>query len=97
MSRDNMRCYVERDGNGWKSYCVDVDLSAPGNTPDQARRALERELEHYCHERDDGSTVRRAPLRRQLAWWLAWLRGGAGPDGLCYVFRVPPQMLTGLA
>lgn len=101
MSRESFRCYIEGTGNRWKSYCAEVDLGAYGSTPGEARLALERLLERYCHERDEGTpaaqAVRRAPVQRQVGYWLAWLRSGSRQAGVCYVFHTPPQMLVGLA
>ena len=99
MSQERMRCFVERDGTGWKAYCVDVDLAAGGNTCEAARAALDQLLERHCYERDENDgTTRALPVRR----WKYWAARLFGHDGgvytrHCYEFRAPPQLLTGLA
>lgn len=101
MSRERMRCFVEREGSGWKAYCVDVDLAAAGNTCGEARAALDGVLERYCYERDENgaSRARRPHVMRRVKYWAARLLGhDAGAyTRHCYEFRAPPQLLTGLA
>ncbi len=83
MSRESFRCYIEGTGNRWKSYCAEVDLGAYGSTPGEARLALERLLERYCHERDEGTPAAQAVRRA----------AGAAPSGLLAGLaaqRLPP-------
>ena len=100
---DHLRCFVQRERGCWKAYCVDVDLSATGNTPDAARDALDRALDRYCYERDDPSAAGAGPgrpgLGRRTRYWAARLLGHEGRPYTrhCYDYRAPPQLVNGLS
>ena len=103
MSQERMRCFVEHDATAWKAYCVEIDLFATGNTADEARASLDRMLERYCYEADEGMpgahAIRKPNLSRRLKYWAARLFGheSGAYTRHCYEFRAPPQLLTGLA
>lgn len=100
---DHLRCFIERERGGWKAYCVEVDLSASGTTPDAARAALDRLLDRYCYEREDSAAApqpaRRAGFGRRSRYWAARLLGHeSGPHmRRCYEYHSPPQIVTGLS
>lgn len=103
MSEERMRCFVEREGASWKAYCVEVNLSATGNTSVQARAELDRLLERYCYDLYEGKALtsrvgRPAPALR-VKYWAARLLAHDTPPGArqCYDFHAPPQLLVGLA
>ena len=98
MSRDTLRCYVERRGTRWTACCVDVDLAASGATAFEARERLDGALERYCHERNEGAAKRpRAPLSCALKYWGARLFGHDTETRQCYQFHKPPALVIGLA
>lgn len=101
MSREGMHCFLERQGQAWAAYCVEVNVSATGASAEEAKGALNQRLERFWYDYDAGDQaarqLRRRSLGRQLRYWAAYLR--RCPDGQrsCYVFRSPPEMLLGLA
>ena len=100
---EHLRCFVQRERGCWKAYCVDVDLSATGESREQARAALDHLLDGYCYERQDASArmapAPRASFGRRTRYWAARLLGHEGRPYTrqCYEYRAPPQLLTGLS
>ena len=100
---ERLRCFIERERGCWKAYCVDVDLSAAGETPDEARAALDHLLDRFCYERQeasaDSSLATRVSFQRRTRYWAARIFGREGTPYTrhCYDYRSPPQLLTGLS
>jgi len=100
---ERLRCFIQRERGCWKAYCVDVDLSATGASPDEARAALDLLLDRFCYEGQDAtagnSAARRASFPRRTRYWAARLFGreGAPYTRHCYDYHSPPQLLSGLS
>ena len=103
MSRERMRCFIEREAASWKAYCVEVNLSAAGDTSAEARARLDVLLERYCYDLDELVPAARALGRPALScrfkYWAARLLGHDTPaqSRQCYDFDAPPQLVAGLA
>lgn len=103
---NSMRCVIRHAEGQWQAYCVDVDIRTSARTACEARVALDRLLERYCYDIDEGietaRAIRRAPWPRRARYWQARLlphpaAGEREPRLACYTFAPPPKLLAGLA
>ena len=84
-----LRCYAYRDGQGWETICVDLDIATFARSLEEAKASLATCIEMYLErvaelpeDEQRHFLTRRSPwhLRAKLAFvtWLSGLRGDTG-------------------
>lgn len=76
-----LRCYVERAAGQWQAFCVDLSLAAQGDSLEEAREKLDRQISEYVFDALVGEDrkhagvllTRKSPLRFRLRYRLLQL------------------------
>lgn len=76
-----IRCYAERKQGYWVALCLDFTLAAQGESFEQAKAALDRQIREYVYDALAGEDKehapyllsRRAPLRDWVKYYAAHL------------------------
>jgi len=70
-----LRCMASHQANQWVAICLDFDLAAQGETLDEARFKLEKQIQEYVYDALAGEDQQFADqLLMRKAPWLMWVR-----------------------
>lgn len=70
-----LRCYAERKHGQWQAFCLDFSLAAQGDSFDEARAKLDRQIHEYVHDALMGEDRPHAPaMLARTAPLRFWLR-----------------------
>jgi predicted RNase H-like HicB family nuclease len=92
-----LRCYVEKKDGIWQAFCIDLNLAAQGDTRDEVRTKLQRQIGSYLHDALEGEDKeyaeqllsRKAPIvfRAKYAFYKILINFHKAKKGINHIFN----------
>ncbi len=92
-----LRCYAEKKDSIWQAFCIDLNLAVQGETRDEVRVKLQRQISSYLYDALEGEDKeyaaqllsRKAPIvfRAKYAFYKILINFHKAKNGMNHIFN----------
>ncbi|MBW2739134.1 MAG: hypothetical protein JRE64_09880 [Deltaproteobacteria bacterium] len=92
-----LRCYAEKKDGIWQAFCIDLNLAVQGETRDEVRVKLQRQISSYLYDALEGEDKeyapqllsRKAPIgfRAKYAFYKILINFYKAKNGINHIFN----------
>ena len=92
-----LRCYAEKKDGIWQAFCIDLNLAVQGETRDEVRAKLQRQIGSYLYDALEGEDKkyatqllsRKAPIifRAKYAFYKILINFYKANNGINHIFN----------
>ncbi len=92
-----LRCYAEKKDSIWQAFCIDLNLAVQGETRDEVRAKLQRQIGSYLYDALEGEDKeyanqllsRKAPIvfRAKYTFYKILINFYKAKNGINHIFN----------